>query len=71
MPNAKQKMEKLTLIVGIVLSFGLSARAGVLNGPVTNTVNGHLYYLLAEDTWGKILTADYADNRRWENRGAG
>jgi hypothetical protein len=39
-----------------VLGLGLLAalpdgRAGILHGPVTNSVNGHVYYLLAPNSW--------------------
>ena len=40
----------VTLAVAIV---GLSARAGIIDGPVTNPANGHTYYLLSPGTWSK------------------
>lgn len=35
----------------ITLFSALTARATVLVGPVTNSANGHIYYLLAQSTW--------------------
>jgi hypothetical protein len=33
------------------LALSGALHAGTLAGPITNSVNGHLYYLLTEDTW--------------------
>lgn len=35
----------------LTLGASLTIHAGTLAGPITNATNGHLYYLLTEDTW--------------------
>lgn len=40
-----------TLILFLLLGSSLPLGAAILTGPVTNTANGHRYYLLDEDTW--------------------
>ncbi len=41
----------LTLLLLTSLVFPMRSRAAVLAGPVTNQVNGHLYYLLTPSSW--------------------
>ena len=41
----------IALAAALVVSSTISIYAGVVVGPVTNAANGHLYYLLTEDTW--------------------
>jgi hypothetical protein len=54
----------------------LSVHAGVVNGPVMNPVNGHLYCLLSPNTWsnaeaeavslgGHLATVRNADEEQW------
>jgi hypothetical protein len=58
MPNSKPPLLKHSSSTNVViaciaftfLSFA-SASAGILEGPVTNTANGHTYYLLTQNTW--------------------
>ena len=38
-------------ITTIAITLSVSLHAGILTGPITNPANGHLYYLLTEDTW--------------------
>jgi hypothetical protein len=42
-------MKTLQLIISI--AGALAAHAAILRGPVTNSANGHVYYLLAQATW--------------------
>jgi hypothetical protein len=39
------------LLVVIIVVLDVSARAGILAGPVINPANGHVYYLLSRNTW--------------------
>jgi len=54
----------------------LNAGADILTGPVTNPANGHIYYLLAEDSWqnseaqavalgGHLATVNDQDEQAW------
>ena len=40
-----------TILFVTFTSLGLSAHAGILAGPVANPTNGHIYYLLSQNTW--------------------
>src|SRR5215472_67140 len=40
-----------TILLFTFTSLGLSAHAGILAGPVANPTNGHIYYLLSQNTW--------------------
>ena len=42
-----------TLVALAVAMVGLSVRAGIIAGPVTNPANGHTYYLLSPGAWSK------------------
>jgi len=59
-----------------IVTFSLSARAGILAGPVINPANGHAYYLLSQNTWsnaeaeavslgGHLATIRNAVEDRW------
>ena len=63
----------LTLVIGL---FAPSTFARVIMGPVTNTANGHIYYLLSQNTWtdsqaeavargGNLVTINDADEQEW------
>ncbi len=41
---------KAILPLTIVL-FAVFGHAGILSGPVLNPANGHIYYLLSQNTW--------------------
>jgi hypothetical protein len=41
----------IAFTAAILAISSLNLQAGILAGPITNAVNGHLYYLLTEDTW--------------------
>ena len=54
----------------------LLTRAAILAGPVTNTANGHVYYLLSQNTWtaseaeartlgGHLVTINDAAENQW------
>jgi len=55
--NAKMMNTKHFLatsaLVALLCSLALapSTKAGILTGPLTNTANGHIYYLLTETNW--------------------
>ena len=66
---------KIVLALAFV-SLGMSARAGILAGPVMNPGNGHVYYLLSQNTWGNseaeavslgghLATIRNAEEDRW------
>ena len=40
-----------TILAVLIITLGLSAHAGILAGPVINPGNGHIYYLLSQNTW--------------------
>jgi len=40
-----------TISALLIAGFGLSAHASILTGPVVNPANGHVYYLLSQNTW--------------------
>ena len=40
-----------TLLTIVLVAFVLSARGGILAGPIINPANGHIYYLLSQNTW--------------------
>ncbi len=46
-------MKSTFIIYGatMLLAAGLSSRAEIIAGPITNPANGHDYYLLTPDTW--------------------
>lgn len=67
-------MKILSAIVGATTL--LTAHADVLAGPVTNSVNGHLYYLLTTNTWtgaeaeavslgGHLVTINDTNENHW------
>jgi hypothetical protein len=39
------------LIAIVVVAFDFSVRGGILGGPMVNPGNGHVYYLLSQNTW--------------------
>jgi len=45
------KTTLLALIAAFGAGFATPLHAGVLAGPITNTANGHFYYLLTQSTW--------------------
>ena len=64
------------LVALILLHTPLLARADVLAGPITNSANGHIYYLLTQDKWttseqeamsmgGHLVTIDDAAEQLW------
>ena len=65
------------MVVGILSSFiPFVANASVLQGPVTNASNGHLYYLLNQTSWtaseaeavslgGHLTTINDANENAW------
>jgi hypothetical protein len=44
-------MKAIPALIAALVYLSQPLYAGVQTGPVTNTANGHLYYLLTEDTW--------------------
>ncbi len=65
-----------TVLALAIVSFSMSARAGILAGPVINPANGHSYYLLSQNTWsyaeaeavslgGHLATIRNAEEDRW------
>jgi Lectin C-type domain len=45
-------MKPKTLFINLLLLHApLFAHADILTGPITNAANGHLYYLLSQNTW--------------------
>ena len=65
-----------TLLSVLIFGLSMSARAGILAGPITNPANGHAYYLLSENTWsnaeaeavslgGHLATIRNAAEDRW------
>lgn len=70
----KSSLPGLALAILQVTFF--SSHAAVLNGPVTNTVNGHVYYLLEANSWtvseaeaiqlgGHLATINNAEESSW------
>jgi len=66
---------KIILALAIA-SLSMSARVGILAGPVMNPGNGHVYYLLSQNTWsnseaeavrlgGHLATIRNAAEDRW------
>lgn len=41
----------MTIMAAMAVSASVSVQAGVLAGPITNPANGHVYYLLTQNTW--------------------
>jgi hypothetical protein len=39
-----------------IAGLGLSARAGIVAGPIVNPANGHAYYLISQNTWSNAET---------------
>jgi hypothetical protein len=39
------------LVAILLVGFGVSAFGGILAGPIVNPANGHVYYLLSQNTW--------------------
>jgi hypothetical protein len=76
-PHAKFFRESLRLIViNLILALAPAMPAQVITGPVTNSANGHLYYLLAATTWpeaenqaisfgGYLATVNDLDENEW------
>lgn len=72
-------MKKTFLAASVILSLllpGGRARAAILAGPVTNSANGHVYYLLTAGTWtaseaeavqlgGNLVTINDAAENGW------
>lgn len=70
-------MKKTTAITMFILACAThSLRAGILAGPVTNSANGHVYYLLTQSHWslaeqeakslgGHLATIDDAAEQTW------
>ncbi len=65
-----------TISALVIAGFGLSAHASILTGPVVNPANGHVYYLLSQNTWnnaeaeavavgGHLTTIRNAAEDRW------
>lgn len=65
-----------TLLALAIVTLSMSARAGILAGPVINPANGHSYYLLTQNTWsdaeaeavslgGHLATIRNAEEDRW------
>jgi hypothetical protein len=65
-----------TILALAFVTLGMSARAGILAGPVVNPANGHCYYLLSQNTWsnaqaeavslgGHLATIRNAHEDRW------
>jgi hypothetical protein len=72
----KDENNMKTMLVLVIVGVGLSAKAGVLAGPVVNPANGHNYYLLSQNTWsnaeaeaislgGHLATIRNADENQW------
>jgi hypothetical protein len=66
----------LLLLVAGAWSAAISARAGIIAGPITNPANGHDYYLLTPNTWtaseaeaeslgGTLAIVKSAELQRW------
>lgn len=41
----------LSLVVLVIFLTGISLRAAILGGPITNQANGHVYFLLTTNSW--------------------
>ena len=55
--EAAQITNTMKIILSLaIVALGLSARAGILAGPIVNPGNGHSYYLLSQDTWSNAET---------------
>ena len=75
---AERKMMKMThaVLTAAALTLVCATNADILSGPVTNTSNGHLYYLLTTNTWtgaeaeavslgGHLITISDAAENDW------
>ncbi len=69
-------MINLFTIYILILASAVCARGAIITGPVTNSVNGHLYYLLAQTNWaaseqealemgGHLVTINDAAEQLW------
>ncbi len=70
-------MKPNTLLITLLLAYApLFARADILAGPITNNANGHVYYLLSQNTWteseakahtlgGHLVTINDAAENQW------
>ncbi len=47
----KDMKTNLALLLTLLFSATFSSPAGVLTGPITNSSNGHIYYLLTQTNW--------------------
>ena len=45
-----------TLLAILLIATGVTSEAAIVYGPIGNPSNGHLYYLLGEDTWQNAET---------------
>lgn len=44
-------MKIITAILAVLPMMATTCLAGILAGPITNPTNGHIYYLLSQNTW--------------------
>jgi len=44
-------MKTITAIIAFLPAMAATCLAGILAGPITNPMNGHIYYLLSQNTW--------------------
>src|ERR1051326_3754115 len=44
-------MDMKTLLAIVLVGLVVSARGGILAGPIINPANSHIYYLLSQNTW--------------------
>jgi len=68
---------KMKIILVLFIAWlGLTIHAGILVGPVVNPANGHIYYLLSQNSWsnaeaeavslgGHLATIRNADEQEW------
>src|SRR5437016_5866573 len=75
-PQSNIMKPNTLLITLLLLQAPLFAHAYILAGPITNAANGHVYYLLSQDTWsasqaeartlgGDLVTINDAGENQW------
>ena len=70
------KKKILSIAIAGIACVAFTSKAATLSGPIVNPANGHLYYLLPQDTWtgsqatatglgGALVTINNAAENQW------